>query len=102
MLVSKLIQEISELQFLPTDQVKIEIVKDFSDKSSSSNTAISISMPSSRHSTSTRISNNTQEIIDKANRKKEVIKETYSLEKFMSLFEEIIKNSENILTYFFV
>jgi hypothetical protein len=108
LLVSKLVQEILDIQFMPKDgTLKVNIVQEFLDKEKGrvlstvkSNLTSGQSVPatpaSSRYST--------HELVERANKRKQtnILKISYSLEKFMNTIFEIRVKSDKILQYFFV
>ena len=115
LLVSKLIQEILDIQFMPKDGiVKPNPLQDFIDKERGRNLStaksnltgvgggggggqsVPATPASSRYST--------HELVERANRRKQtnVLKISYNLDKFMNAIYEIRVKSDKILQYFFM
>ncbi len=83
LLVSKLIQEINTIVFLPKDKV-INFFTNLQDKQTKNN------------------NNNTQRILDAYKQKQQIIKETFTLQKYSYAIYDLTKRSKEILKYFFV
>ncbi len=81
LLVSKLIQEINAIVFLPKDKV-LNLFTNLQDKQLKNN-------------------NNTQRILDAYKQKQEIIKESFTLEKYSNAIYDLNRQSKEILKYFF-
>lgn len=104
-LISKLVNELAEIQFMPKDELKASLAQEFLDRSQNRNltaktnaSSSAASLPSSRY--------NTQDIIDRVNTKRNkqpnLSKVSFSLEKFVADTFEVRQKSGTILKYFFM
>ena len=106
-LVSKVVQEILDIQFMPRDgHLKTSIVQEFLEKEKGRNLSTAKSNLKSQSVPATPASSrySTHELIERVNKRKQanVIKTSYSLDKFMSTIFEIRVKSDKILKYFFM